>query len=155
MNAYNGLSIVPAKMITLKSSENSWKEKFKTFCHFYEDDFPNPLALDGEMELWQKYWGTSKDSLPDSVSATLKAIDFSAFENIKVALRTLATLPITSCECERCFSALCRLKNYNRSTMIEERLNGLALMHVHQEIQPDVQEVLQKFSSGNRRLEFS
>ena len=155
MNAYNGLSIVPAKMITLKNSENSWKEKLKTFCHFYEDDFPNPLALDGDGTMAKILGNVLKSFFPDSVSATLKAIDFSAFENIKVALRTLATLPVTSCECELSFSALRRLKNYNRSTMIEERLNGLALMHVHQEIEPDVQEVLQKFSSGNRRLEFS
>ena len=39
--------------------------------------------------------------------------------------------------------------------MVEERLNALALMHVHQEIEPDVQDVLQKFATGNRRLEFS
>ena len=121
----------------------------------YDDDFPNPLALDAEMELWQKYWETISDSSPSNVGATLKAVNFTGFENIKVALRILATLPVTSCECERSFSALRRLKNYNRSTMVEERLNGLALMHVHQEIEPDVQDVLQKFATGNRRLEFS
>ena len=37
--------------------------------------------------------------------------------------------------------------------MVEERLNGLALMHIHQEIEPDVEEVINKFSFGNRRLE--
>ena len=104
---------------------------------------------------WQKYWETISDSSPSNVGATLKAVNFTGFENIKVALRILATLPVTSCECERSFSALRRLKNYNRSTMVEERLNGLALMHVHQEIEPDVQDVLQKFATGNRRLEFS
>ena len=38
--------------------------------------------------------------------------------------------------------------------MVEDRLNGLALMHVHQEIQLDISEVIKKFASdGNRRLE--
>ena len=52
-----------------------------------------------------------------------------------------------TCECKRTFSAMRRLKNYNRSTMIGERLNGLALLHVHQEIVPDFEEVIDKFAA--------
>ena len=63
-------------------------------------------------------------SLPDNVSNTLKTINFSEFQNIKVALRIIGTLAVTSCECERSFSALRRLKTYIRSTMVAERLNG-------------------------------
>ena len=122
------------------------------FTDFYKDDLPNPLALDAELELWLKYWEIFEGSRPDSVASTLKALNFNGFENIKVALRILATLPVTSCECERSISALRRLKTYNRSTMLEDRLNGLALMQIHQEIELDVQEVINKFSSGNRRL---
>ena len=65
----------------------------------------------------------------------------------------MATLPITSYECERSFPVLRRLKNYNRSTMVEDRLNGLALMQIHQEIEPDVYQVLDIFASGNVRLD--
>ena len=58
VNAYNGLCVVPSKMISLlntsKPGAQSWKDKFKLFTFFYEDDLPNPLALDAEMELWQK-----------------------------------------------------------------------------------------------------
>ena len=39
--------------------------------------------------------------------------------------------------------------------MVEERLNGLALMKMHQEIIPDVEEVIDKFSIGNTRLKFN
>ena len=42
--------------------------------------------------------------------------------------------PLTSCEAERSFSGLRRLKNYMRSTMKEDHLNGLALMMVHHTI---------------------
>ena len=104
------------------------------------------------MELWQKYSETYKGSRPDSAASTLKVLNFDGFENIKIALRILATLPVTSCECERSISALRMLKTYNRSTMVEDRLNGLALMQIHQEIEPDVQDVIDKFSFGNRRL---
>ena len=99
---------------------------------------------------------TYKDCHPNNISTTLKAISFPGFENIKVTIRILATLPAhTSCECERPFSALKRLKNYNRSTiMIAERLNGLALMHIHRDIEPDVEEIINKFAQlGPRRLE--
>lgn len=103
VNAYYGLSIVPSKMIALvnsfQSGQQTWKEKFKIFANLYEDDIPNPLALDAELELWQKYWESFQGSRPDSDGSTLKALNFDSFNNIKVALRLLATLPVTSCEC--------------------------------------------------------
>jgi len=43
----------------------------------------------------------------------------------------LLTLPVESCSCERSFSALRRLKAWNRSTMTESRLCGLAMLHIH------------------------
>ena len=43
----------------------------------------------------------------------------------------LATLPVTTASPERFVSQLRALKTYIRSSMKEERLNGLALLHVH------------------------
>ena len=138
--------------IYLRSPGHSWQEKFKSFAEFYAADLPNFTALDGELQLWAKYWETYEGAHPDNISSTLKAVSFQSFENIKVALRILGTLPVTSCECERTFSAMRRLKNYNRSTMIGERLNGLALLH---EIVPDFEEVIDKFAAmGESRLKF-
>ena len=127
---YTGLYLVPSKMI---SSLSSWKEKVAPFFKFFHEDFPYPKALDAELDLWQEFWASSKDSCPNNVSSALKAVPYPGFENIKVALRILATLPITSCECERSFSGIRRLKNYTRTTMSEDRLNGLALMNVNSE----------------------
>lgn len=85
---------------------------------------------------------------------TLKAVTtFDSFANIKVALRILATLSVTSCECECSFSAMRRLKNYTRSTMVEDRFNASALMEIHQDIKPGVQQAIDKFSSDTRRIE--
>ncbi|KAJ8882693.1 hypothetical protein PR048_014505 [Dryococelus australis] len=51
---------------------------------------------------------------------------------------------------ERSFSTLRRLKNYLRSTMIEDRLNGLALLHIHQDtMKPE--EVLDIFARKHTR----
>ena len=150
------MSIVPAQMVGMLSKNSplyDWKEHFKIFAKFYEDDLPNPLALEAEMQLWEKYWLNYKGCRPDSIAPTLKAVNFKAFENIKVALRLLATLPVTSCECERTFSGLRRLKNYNRSTMVEDRFSGLALMYIHTEINPSIDQIIEQFASVNRRLE--
>ena len=119
-------------MDTCNTGNVSWRQSFKKFSDFYEDvDLPNPLALVSELELWQTYWVVYKGSIPSSVASTLKAVTFDYFANIKVALRILATLPVTSCECEGSFSAMRR-----RSTMVEDRFNALALMEIHQEIKP-------------------
>lgn len=154
VNVYNGLSIVPYKMISLLNNGMNWKEKFKVVSNFYHDDLPNPLALDSEILLWETYWVDYEGTIPDSISATLKALKFEGFENIKIILRILGTLTITSCECERSFSVLRELKNYKRSTMVSERLNGLAMMRVHQEIVPETSEVIDRFAMDNTRLKF-
>ena len=62
---------------------------------------PNYIAIPGELDLWKQYWKTIKEDHPNNVSATLKTLIFPGFENIKAALRILATLPVISCECER------------------------------------------------------
>ena len=47
-----------------------------------------------------------------------------------------------------------RLKTYTRNSTGTDRLNGLALLHIHKDINPDPEEIIQKFSeSGPHRLE--
>ena len=112
-------------------------------------------TLESELDHWEEHWSQSKTCLPDSVSATLKSINFPCFPIIKTALRILGTLPVTSCSCERSFSALRKLKMYNRSTMCDERLSALALLYIHVEIDLDPQSSLEKFIAlGPNRLEF-
>ncbi len=45
----------------------------------------------------------------------------------------LLVCPVSSCECERSFSALRRLKTWLRTTMTQRRLNHISICHVHQE----------------------
>ncbi|XP_030225015.1 zinc finger MYM-type protein 1-like [Gadus morhua] len=60
------------------------------------------------------------------------------FPNMWVALRIAVTLPVTVASAERSFSKLKLLKTYLRSTMSQERLNGLALMSVNQEVSSQI-----------------
>jgi len=154
--AYTGLYLVPSKVVTLKNESKCLQDLVLPFFNFYKEDMPNLALLESELELWETYWSTSTTVIPNNVSTALKEIKFDGFSNIKVALRILATLPITSCECERSFSGMRRLKTYNRTTMLEERFNGLALMNFHLDRIPDPQKVITYFSAmKNRRLEFN
>ena len=42
-------------------------------------------------------------------------------------------MPATNAISERSFSSLRRVKNYLRSTMTQERLNNVMILHVHKE----------------------
>ncbi len=43
-------------------------------------------------------------------------------------------MPATNSSSERSFSAMRRIKTYLRSTMLQERLNSLMVIHVHKEL---------------------
>ena len=100
-----------------------------------------------------KGWSDTR-SQPDNILNTLENIKCSGFQNIKVTLRIIGILPVTSCECERPFSALRRLKTYTCSTIIAERLNGFALLHVHKDIILNTDKVIDLYAMKNRRLIF-
>ena len=52
---------------------------------------------------------------------------------------------MSNCEAERSFSALRRIKSYLRSTMSSERFAGLALMHLHSDVDIDIDEVCEAY----------
>ena len=60
----------------------------------------------------------------------------------------MATIPVTSCECERSISLLGWIKTLLRSTMGQDRLNGLAMLHCHQNIEFTPEEVAQEFCTS-------
>ena len=89
------------------------------------------------MDLWETFWSSKRDmkNLPDRVSDTLKQADPPIFPDIFTMLKILAVLPVTTCSCERSISALRRMKTYLRSTMTQERFNGLAFLNCYMSIQ--------------------
>lgn len=79
-------------------------------------------------------------------------------ETIKI-LEILITIPMTTCEAERCFSTLKRIKTFLRNTMTEERLSALAMLSIEKDLImeiPDFNEkVINKFAQQKeRRMDF-
>ena len=66
-----------------------------------------------------------------------------------------AIRPSTTASYERSFSTLERLKTYRRSTITADRLNGLSLMNINQNIKLPAETIVDNFSRlGPNRLAF-
>jgi hypothetical protein len=65
-------------------------------------------------------------------------------------------VPVTVASAERSFSKLKLLKNYLRSTMSQERLNGLATLYIEKKLLDDINidSILDVFISKNVRRNF-
>ena len=95
------------------------------------------------------------DDLPDSPIEALNKCDSSLFPNISTLLRIMSRIPAISCEAERTFSALSRLKPFLRTTMGENRLSSLTLLHVHRNIEIDLEDAVDRYARlHTRKLQF-
>ncbi|XP_012847861.1 PREDICTED: zinc finger MYM-type protein 1-like [Erythranthe guttata] len=75
------------------------------------------------------------------------------FPNTWIACRILLTIPVTVASAERTFSKLKLIKSYLRSTMSQERLNGLAMLSIEKDMvrKIDYSSVISDFASKNAR----
>ena len=84
-----------------------------------------------EMDNWANKWRRFVGDLPDNPADCLQHATPAMYPNIHCLLRIFCTLPVTTAECERSVSVLRRLKSYLRSSMGQERLSSLALLHIN------------------------
>jgi hypothetical protein len=103
---------------------------------------PKPLTLDVFKKAFQVM-------MPD-----MRAM----FPQVEALLRLLLVNPASSAEAERSFSGLRRLKTYLRSTSGQQRLNNIAMCHIHSHILDDlnIDELVKQFISrkDNRMTTF-
>lgn len=132
----------PAKVQKLKSLELFYKEK------------TSQSALESEYLLWCHKWSTTpKEDIPQSLMTTLDTCDVNFYTHINYLLQVLVTLPVSTCQVERSFSSLKRIKTYLRNSMESERLNGLALMSIHYPVPFSTDQVLDEMAKKpNRKL---
>ncbi|PWA49684.1 hypothetical protein CTI12_AA479530 [Artemisia annua] len=85
-------------------------------------------------------WNMKGDMLPNGAYErerpwkSIQIMEFTKkmdmFPNVLLAYKILLTIPVTVASAERSFSKLKILKSYQRSTMSQERLNGLAIVSI-------------------------
>jgi hypothetical protein len=135
-NALLGTTLVPGN---LKYLTPSVMKKIK--CEFY-DDLSMPSSFDQVVNRWKiaNCDKSNVNSLSDAVCICNEVL----YPNVSTILQLILTLPVGSCLCEKSFSSLRRLKTWCRSTMGEDRLNGISLAFIHDHIKLDPLEVLKK-----------
>ncbi|KAI4966558.1 hypothetical protein ZWY2020_059209 [Hordeum vulgare] len=89
--------------------------------------------------------------LPDQIFEYVR--DANCYPNVSIAYRILSTIPMTIASTERSFSKLKLLKNYLRSTMSQERLNGLAMCCIEKNMLDSINfdTLIDDFASKNAR----
>ncbi|VDI32612.1 Hypothetical predicted protein [Mytilus galloprovincialis] len=92
--AIQALKLVPAFV------QSATFDEIKHFVDFYHTDLPSPSTMPSELRLWQKTC-ESMLSKPETVAGALKVCCKTDFPNISVILKIIATMGVTSCECER------------------------------------------------------
>ena len=104
---------------------------------------PTPILFQKEVERWQERCKLENelDGIVLSTQSWQEVLFFfkdDIFSSIFIVLKIYLTTPVTSNTCERSFSALRRLKSWTRSTIGQNRLNGIALIQVHHDkIEPE------------------
>ena len=129
------------------------REKINIICEAYSFislDLENDL--EPEIERWQVKWrGQEASDCPTSIGDTLSETNNILYPNIYTILKILLTMPVTSATAERSFSALKRIKSTLRTTMTDERLSSLPLLHVHRDIDVEVDNVIDTFKEYKDR----
>jgi len=149
----NHRSIIENFNFILPSSNSIYnEEKIKQLVKIYQGDLDcNVLAAVSEIKIRHQKFTATKD-LPKNAIDAFQKCNVSIFPSTFKHLQILVTLPITTASSERSFSTLKRLKTYLRNTTCENRLNGLAMMNIHNDIIIDPDDVLNKLATKTRRL---
>ena len=140
------------RAVQIQRKDKQWKEDFEDFCNQYANDLPNVGHVSHEVDNWESTWiDCPEDKVPQNIAETIQKVNPVSFPNIHTALKILAVLPVTSCTCERSASSIRLLKTYLRSTMTQERLNGLATLYTQRDITVDIDKVIDEFGRQHRR----
>ena len=74
-----------------------------------------------------------------------------SIDAILIKLSVLLIMPVASATAERPFSVLLCLENYVRSTMKNDRLSFLGLVHIHRDFEVDLYKAMEVFVSAKTR----
>ena len=147
--------LLPERIQSADSSPND-----KIMFTKYVEPFEQAVTFtqfQNELEIWRRY--CLKLPNKNDCSCPSKTIQMHCskdqFPNINKVLQILCTLVVSVASAERSFSALRRLKTWLRTAMTQNRLSGLAIMHIHRKIKVSISAIIDRFAkSKKRRLDF-
>jgi hypothetical protein len=128
-------------------------EAYQADIYLSLEDFRRKVAR------WLTHWViTKRNDLPTTLCTTLDSVNpvlYPSIDTILIKLCVLLTMPVASATAERSFSVLRCLKNYVRSTLKNDRLSSLGLVHIHRDFEVDLYKAMEVFVSyQTRRADF-
>ena len=132
------------ELLIKASMGEDFDASFKHVCDFYKDDF-EPDNLQAQLLTFKvSFQDVYKNKFDTKFLPTIFDIkkyfqELSSAQRILLSqvcrlLQLVLVMPATNATSERSFSALRRVKSYLRSTMGQERLNSLLMLHVHKDL---------------------
>ncbi|XP_063416002.1 zinc finger MYM-type protein 1-like [Mytilus trossulus] len=120
----------------------------------YRSDLGDKKEFEDEITRWKARWSI-EDNRPDRLLGVLNVTNADLYPSVYRIIWILLTMPVSSATSERSFSAMRRVKSYLRSTMGDERLSNLSLLHIHRHLNVDIDASITDFiGRKNRRLDF-
>uniref|UniRef100_A0A8D9BWK7 52 kDa repressor of the inhibitor of the protein kinase n=1 Tax=Cacopsylla melanoneura TaxID=428564 RepID=A0A8D9BWK7_9HEMI len=148
----NNREILEAFEILLPKNTNLKEvSKLEALRPYYKEQ-TSDSEIRAEYHIWSQKWENTSQEVPRSILSIIDNCDKNFFPNIQYLLCVLATLPVSTCEVERSFSTLKRIKNYLRNKMDIDRLNGLALMSIHYPFCFTANDVLEELAKKTRQI---
>jgi hypothetical protein len=141
----------------LKSLDES---NLRKSCTDFAKTFTHEESHDVDLDDFFSELKVLQVTLPNDLMSASKILQFvtvvDCYPNVSIAYQILLTIPVTVASAERSFSKLKLLKNCLRSTMLQDRLNGLATCCIEKDILDniDLEVVLNDFASRNARRSF-
>ncbi|XP_021726482.1 zinc finger MYM-type protein 1-like [Chenopodium quinoa] len=138
----------------LKSLDN---DELKKSCINFKTTFSHNNLSDVDADDLFSELKVLQMTLPNMLMLAHEILEFfkdvDCFPNASIAYRILLTMPVTVASTERSFSKLKLLKTYLRSSMSQERLNGLATLCIERTMLEhiDVETIINDFASRNAR----
>ena len=102
-----------------------------------------------------RHTGKNTSDVPSTLRTALKRTNSLMFPNMHTILRIMLTFPVTTCTCERSIAVLNRIKSYNRTTQLDDRLTGHSMICAYSDTEIDWDKVINTFANKYpRRMMF-
>ena len=121
------------------SKREEFQENLDDVCAFYHDDFDKQLLHSQLQTFGIHFQMVGEPAVQTSIFDVKRYIlslspgQATLLSQVRRLLQLILVMAATNSTSEQSFSALRRLKNYLRTTMAQERLNHLMVLHVHKE----------------------
>lgn len=129
----------------------------KKSCVIFVNKFTHNNLCDVDLNEFLTELKVLQKTLPNVVMSSVEILEFvkgkDCYPNVCIAYRILLTIPVTVALAERNFSKLKLLKNYLRSSMSQERLNGLAMLCIEKDLLDNIEldSIIDDFASKKAR----